>query len=82
MKKFKYVGPYDEVDVPALGIVVSQGETVDVEDTDVSAGLDGQDSWEHIPNRKRSRAAKKAAVSKASPEPPAEDSADDESQEG
>jgi hypothetical protein len=38
VKQFKYVGPYDEVEVPALGVVVAQGETVQVEDTDVSCG--------------------------------------------
>lgn len=72
MKNYKYVGPYDEVDVPALGLVVAHGETVQVEDTEVSAGLDGQDSWEHIPDPERSKAAKKAAAARA----------DDDSQEG
>lgn len=73
MKKFKYVGPYDEVEVPALGAVVAHGETVEVEDTDVSAGLDGQDVWEHVPDPERSKAAKKAAETRAT---------NDDSQEG
>lgn len=73
MKQFKYVGPYDEVEVPAIGAVVKQGETVQVEDTDVSAGLEGQDVWEHIPDPERSKAAKKAAETRA---------ANDDSQEG
>lgn len=29
-----YTGPYDEVEIPALGVVVKRGETVDVPDAD------------------------------------------------
>lgn len=72
MKQFKYVGPYEEVEVNHVGIV-AQGETVQVEDPEVSAGLEGQDVWEHIPDPERSKAAKKAAESRA---------ADNDSQEG
>lgn len=68
MKRFKYVGPFDAVDVPALGRSVKQGETVEVEDVDVSAGLDGQADWEHVPDPERSKAAKKAAESRTSEE--------------
>lgn len=73
MRRYKYVGPYDEVEVPALGAVVAQGATVEVHDTDLADGLDGQDSWEHVPDPQRSKAAKKAAESRAS---------DDDGQEG
>lgn len=72
MKQFKYVGPYDEVEVNHIGLV-KQGETVQVEDPEVSAGLEGQEVWEHVPDPERSKAAKKAAATRA---------ADDDSQEG
>lgn len=64
MKRFKYVGPFDEVEIPAVGAVVGHGETVEIEDPDLSASLVEQsDSWEHLPNPTRSKAAKKAASS-------------------
>lgn len=67
MKKFKFVGDHGPVDVPALGLEgVTKGTVVEVEDLDVSAGLDGQGSWEHIPDPVRSEAAKKAAETRAS----------------
>lgn len=63
-RKFKYVGD-QPVDVPALGLVdVAKGTQVEVSDPDVSAGLDGQDIWEHIPDPERSKAAKKAAATR------------------
>lgn len=88
MRRFKYVGPYDEVEVPALGVVVAHGETVEVDDTDIADGLEGQDTWKHIPDPKRSRAAKKATAKKATdPAPQDEPQTDpsasaDDSQEG
>lgn len=30
MPKVKYVGPFDEVEIPDLGLVVKRGDTVDV----------------------------------------------------
>ena len=71
MRKFKFLSD-QPVDVPALGRSVEPGNTVEVEDTEVSAGLDGQDQWEHIPDPERSKAAKKAAETRAA----------DDSQEG
>lgn len=67
MKQFKFAddgrGP---VDIPALGLTeVSDGDLIEVENPDVSAGLEGQDIWEHIPDPKRSKAAKKAAATRA-----------------
>lgn len=56
MRQFKFTGEAP-VDVPALGITVEPGQTVKVGDAEVSAGLDGQSQWEHIPEAK---AAKKA----------------------
>jgi hypothetical protein len=94
VKQFKYVGPHDEVDIPALGVVVAQGRTVQVP-TDLVEGFEGQAVWEHIPDRSRSRAAKKAAAKKTTkaptPKPESDDKqapapdpvgADDDSQEG
>jgi hypothetical protein len=85
VKQFKYVGPYDEVEVNHIGLV-KQGETVQVEDPEVSAGLEGQDVWEHVPDKQRSKAAKKAAETRAaaSEDEPAGDepAASDDSQEG
>jgi hypothetical protein len=60
MRKFKRTG--DPVDVPALGLVdVSAGTEVEAP-AEVADGLDGQDGWEHIPDPRRSAAAKKAAA--------------------
>lgn len=63
MKRFKYVGALDAIDVPALGLVdVTPGTHVEVDDPEVSEQMEKQgDVWEHIPDPKRSRAAKKAA---------------------
>lgn len=55
MPSFKYVGPYEEVEVNHIGLV-KQGETVDVQDEDVAAGLKGQEIWE--PVRAKKTAAK------------------------
>lgn len=52
MPEFKYVGPYEEVDVPALGAVVKQGETVDVSDEE-AAGLEGQSTWQRVKAAKK-----------------------------
>jgi hypothetical protein len=52
-KSFKYVGPYEEVEVPALGAFVKQGETVVVEDEDIAAGLEGQDVWQPVKTAKK-----------------------------
>ena len=30
--RVKYVGPYDAVDIPELGLVVEQGEIIEVDD--------------------------------------------------
>lgn len=71
-KNWKYLGPFDEVEVPAIGAVVKRGETVTVEDPEISEGFDSQtDSWQHIPDKGRSEAAKKAAATRT-----------DDSQEG
>lgn len=64
-RKFKYVGPFDEVEIAATGQVVERNHTVDIEDPEVSKGLDGQADWEPVVDKKRSAAAKKAAETRA-----------------
>lgn len=63
MKRWKYIGD-DERDVPSLGRTVTKGDVVEVEDPDISDGLEGQDVWKHIPDPDRSKAAKKAAATR------------------
>lgn len=61
MKRFKYIGGHDAVDVPGLG-TVEQGHLVQVHDTEMAASMQEQtDTWEHIPDPKKSAAAKAAA---------------------
>jgi hypothetical protein len=61
VKKFKYVGPHDAVDLDEIG-TVERGHTIEVEDPEVSARLEEQpENWEHKPDPKRSAAAKQAA---------------------
>ena len=62
--KFKYVGPYDAVEIPGFG-VVERGHMAEF-DPERSEGLQGQADWEHVPDSKRSEAAKKAAETRAS----------------
>lgn len=80
MPTFKYVGPHDEVDVPALGLAVKRGEPVEVTDPDVygkrpsgddlGSGLYAQpDNWEHVPAKKGSKKAAASEVSEASQQP-------------
>lgn len=68
MKRYKFVADNGPVDVPALGLVdVEPGQVVEVE-ADLTESFDGSDSWEHIPDPKRSAAAKKAAESRETEE--------------
>lgn len=46
MPRYKYVGPFDAVE--CAGQVVARGETAEFS-ADVAAGLDGQETWEHVP---------------------------------
>lgn len=72
-RNYKYLLD-EEREVSVLGVVVNRGDVVEVEDPAVADGLDGQtDVWEHIPDPERSKAAKKAAETRA---------ANDDSQEG
>lgn len=65
MQKFKYVGE-GSVDVPSLGKVdVTPGTHVEVNDPDVAESMHKQtDTWEHLPDPERSKAAKKAAATR------------------
>ena len=65
MRKFKFTGD-GPVDVPVLGLVdVQPGQVVEVEDPAVADGIDSSSVWEHVPDPKRSKAAKKAAATRA-----------------
>lgn len=68
MPRFKYVGPFDEVDV--AGQSVARGVVAEFA-ADVAAGLEGQESWEPIPDEQPEKTTKKAAPKRA-----------DDSQEG
>lgn len=67
MPRFKYIGPFDEVDV--AGQSVARGVVAEFA-ADVAAGLEGQESWEPIPDEPE-KTTKKAAPKRA-----------DDSQEG
>ena len=46
MPRIRYVGPYDAVEVPALGVVVERDAEVDVADDDLAASLlEQSDNW-------------------------------------
>lgn len=63
MQKFKRTG--DAVDVPALGLVDVTKNTIVEVPADLVDGFEGREDWEHIPDPKRSAAAKKAAETKS-----------------
>lgn len=60
MKKFKYVGPFDEVE--CAGQVVRRDGVAEFGD-DAAAGLDGQEAWEPVADQPKD--TKKAAVKRA-----------------
>lgn len=45
MARLIYGGPYDEVEVPAAGVVARRGEPVEIEDEAIAKGLLRQDIW-------------------------------------
>lgn len=62
MRRFKYTGT-EPIDLPALDLVeVTTGTHVESDDTDVSDSLAARDDFEHLPDPKRSAAAKSAAT--------------------
>lgn len=44
--EFKYVGPYDEVEVGPYAVLVVQDGIFETADPDLIAGLEGQANWE------------------------------------
>lgn len=59
--KLKYVGPFEAVDVPALGLVdVKRGSTVEATG-DVAKSLLAQDAWQRVAPPKKTTAKKTAA---------------------
>lgn len=46
--KLKYVGSAGSVFVPQANLVAERGETIEIEDADIAAGLLAQDSWEKV----------------------------------
>lgn len=59
MTKYRYDGPFDEVDVPHLGVSVKRGHQVDATG-DVAKSLEQQAGWTKVAPPKKT-AAKKAA---------------------
>ena len=59
-RTFKYLGPFDEVEIAATGQVVQRGHQVTIDDPEVAAGLDGQDTWEHVPKPTKKSVTKTA----------------------
>lgn len=45
--KFKYVGPHDEVEVPALGITVQHGHQIEATG-DAAESLSKQADWQRV----------------------------------
>lgn len=56
--KFKYVGPHDAVDVPALGVTVERGHQVDATGA-VAQSLAAQADWQRVdtPKPRKPKAA-------------------------
>lgn len=74
MPKIKYVGPFDAVEVPALGRDVKRGEPIEVEDAEIAKSLlEQKDNWQRVSKPAKKAAAKKAATP---PPPPADDAGD------
>lgn len=49
MKKIRYVGPHDEVQIAATGQIVQQNHQVEIEDDDLAKSLLEQtDNWEKV----------------------------------
>lgn len=61
MRKFRNVGNGPR-DLEGYG-TVEVGDLVEV-DTEAANGLEGQADWEHVPDKKRSQAARKAAATR------------------
>jgi hypothetical protein len=49
--RVKYVGPYDAVDIPELGLVVEHGEIIDVDDA-IGKRMAASTDWQ-VTSRKK-----------------------------
>lgn len=60
--KFRYDGPFDEVEVPELGVNVQRGHQVEASGP-LAESLDAQSDWTRVdkPKPRKKPAAKKAA---------------------
>lgn len=47
-RKFRYVGPHDAVDVPAIGARVKRNHQIEVADPAVAASFAEQGDWEEV----------------------------------
>jgi hypothetical protein len=65
-RKLRYVGPHDEVAVPALGKSVRRNHQVEVEDAAVAKSLLAQDTWEEV-GAKAAAAKREDATAEAAP---------------
>lgn len=45
MKSVVYIGPAEEVEVPALGIIAKKGEPIEVEDALAKSLLEQESNW-------------------------------------
>ena len=52
MPEFKYVGPFDEVSVPVLGVSVKRGDKVTA-DGDVAKSFAEQADWQAVTTKKQ-----------------------------
>lgn len=61
--KFRYDGPFDEVEVPELGVNVQRGHQVEASGA-AATSLDAQADWTRVdkPKPRKKPAAKKAAA--------------------
>jgi hypothetical protein len=46
--RIKYVGPHDEVEVPALNLVVANGQVVEVKTADAESLLEQPSNWQRV----------------------------------
>lgn len=69
--KFRYDGPFDEVEVPDLGEFVKHGHQVEATGA-VAESLEKQTDWTRVDRPKpKKRAAKKTTAKKTTPSAPA-----------
>jgi hypothetical protein len=45
--RFRYQGPHDAVDIPALGVIVAHGETIEVTGA-IAEEFVKRDDWERV----------------------------------